>query len=157
MLTSHKKVTFIPTGNYSTALVVLVAKRLLTMSSDKEEVQVTLEDQKKINLFAKKNGNLNEIETELEEIKKALQNIEDAGDDLMLLEDEDSEAIPYQLGEVFIQHNLEETQGLLEKEKDKYEQRMKQLKEEAGEIESMMKELKVQLYAKFGDNINLEA
>nr|XP_026694824.1 prefoldin subunit 4 [Ciona intestinalis] len=127
------------------------------MSSDKEEVQVTLEDQKKINLFAKKNGNLNEIETELEEIKKALQNIEDAGDDLLLLEDEDSEAIPYQLGEVFIQHNLEETQGLLEKEKDKYEQRMKQLKEEAGEIESMMKELKVQLYAKFGDNINLEA
>uniref|UniRef100_H2XVT6 Prefoldin subunit 4 n=2 Tax=Ciona intestinalis TaxID=7719 RepID=H2XVT6_CIOIN len=130
---------------------------LITMSSDKEEVQVTLEDQKKINLFAKKNGNLNEIETELEEIKKALQNIEDAGDDLLLLEDEDSEAIPYQLGEVFIQHNLEETQGLLEKEKDKYEQRMKQLKEEAGEIESMMKELKVQLYAKFGDNINLEA
>lgn len=49
--------------------------------------------------------------------QKQLQNLEDACDDIMLLDDEDSHPIPYQIGDVFISHSLEETQEMLEEAK----------------------------------------
>lgn len=45
--------------------------------------------------------------------QKSLQNLQDASDDLMMLED-DALMVPYQIGEVFISHTQEETQELLE-------------------------------------------
>lgn len=49
--------------------------------------------------------------------QKQLQNLEDACDDIMLLDDADSPLIPYQIGDVFISHSLEETQEMLEEAK----------------------------------------
>lgn len=49
--------------------------------------------------------------------QKQLQNLEDACDDIMLLDDADSHLIPYQIGDVFISHSLEETQEMLEEAK----------------------------------------
>ncbi len=51
----------------------------------------------------------------------------------------------------------EETQDALEKAKDAMEAEVGALKEGCQETEKILSELKVQLYAKFGDNINLEA
>lgn len=45
--------------------------------------------------------------------QKSLQNLQDASDDLMMLDD-DSLLVPYQIGEVFISHTQEETQEMLE-------------------------------------------
>lgn len=45
--------------------------------------------------------------------QKSLQNLQDASDDLMMLDD-DALMVPYQIGEVFISHTQEETQELLE-------------------------------------------
>lgn len=45
--------------------------------------------------------------------QKSLQNLEDASDDLMMLEDDDL-LIPYHIGDVFISHTQEETQEMLE-------------------------------------------
>lgn len=45
--------------------------------------------------------------------QKSLQNLQDASDDLMMLDD-DALLVPYQIGEVFISHTQEETQELLE-------------------------------------------
>nr|CAB3264796.1 prefoldin subunit 4-like [Phallusia mammillata] len=118
------------------------------------DIHVTLEDQKKINLFARKNGRLNELRADVEEAKKRLQNIEDASDDLELLDDE--ETIGYKIGEVFIDHSLTHTQELLEQDKKNVEEEITGLKESIADVESLLKNLKVQLYAKFGDNINLE-
>lgn len=45
--------------------------------------------------------------------QKTLQNLQDASDDLMMLDD-DSLLIPYQIGGVFVSHSQEETQEMLE-------------------------------------------
>ncbi|XP_077191765.1 prefoldin subunit 4 isoform X2 [Paroedura picta] len=121
-----------------------------------EDVNVTFEDQQKINKFARNTSRITELKEEIEDKKKQLQNLEDACDDVMMLED-DLLLIPYQIGDVFISHPQEETQEMLEEAK-------KNLKEEIGALESrvesiqrVLSDLKVQLYAKFGNNINLEA
>ncbi|KAJ0064625.1 hypothetical protein NL108_011378, partial [Boleophthalmus pectinirostris] len=44
---------------------------------------------------------------------KSLQNLQDAGDDLMMLDD-DALMVPFQIGDVFISHSQEETQEMLE-------------------------------------------
>lgn len=49
--------------------------------------------------------------------QKQLQNLEDACDDIMMLDDDDSLLIPYQIGDVFISHSQEETQEMLEEAK----------------------------------------
>lgn len=46
-------------------------------------------------------------------LQKSLQNLQDASDDLMMLE-EDAMLIPYQIGDVFVSHTQEETQEMLE-------------------------------------------
>uniref|UniRef100_A0A8C9KXQ1 Prefoldin subunit 4 n=1 Tax=Serinus canaria TaxID=9135 RepID=A0A8C9KXQ1_SERCA len=82
-----------------------------------EDVNVTFEDQQKINKFARNTSRITELKEEIEVKKKQLQNLEDACDDIMLLDDADSHLIPYQIGDVFISHSLEETQEMLEEAK----------------------------------------
>lgn len=52
-------------------------------------------------------------------MQKSLQNLQDASDDLMMLDD-DALLIPYQIGEVFVSHTQEETQEMLEAAKVRY-------------------------------------
>lgn len=49
-------------------------------------------------------------------MQKSLQNLQDASDDLMMLDD-DSLLIPYQIGDVFVSHTQEETQEMLQSAK----------------------------------------
>ncbi|XP_028850202.1 prefoldin subunit 4 [Denticeps clupeoides] len=121
-----------------------------------EDVNVTFEDQQKINKFARNTSRMGELKDEIEAKKKSLQNLEDAGDDLMMCED-DSQFIPYQIGEVFISHSQEETQEMLEAAKEALQQEIKALEDRVASIQEVLGDLKVQLYAKFGNNINLEA
>ena len=51
----------------------------------------------------------------------------------------------------------EETQEELEKAKERLQEELTKLKSSAEVIEGIMAQLKVQLYSKFGNNINLEA
>lgn len=127
----------------------------MAMKED-NEVQVTLEDQKKINLFARKNSRLNELKNEIENARKKLQNVEDAGDDLILLDEDDTKSIGYKIGEVFVQHSLDNTQELLEDFKLNLQEEISDLEGKVDDIRTLLKDLKVQLYAKFGDTINLE-
>merc|ERR1712002_147341 len=121
-----------------------------------EDVNVTFEDQQKINKFARNTSRMTELKNEIEAKKKSLQNLQDASDDLMMFDD-DSLLIPYQIGDVFISHTQEETQEMLEAAKEKLEQEVKGLEERVSAIQQVLGDLKVQLYAKFGNNINLEA
>ena len=50
----------------------------------------------------------------------------------------------------------EKAQACIEEAKSTTEEELSNLKKKVGEAEAMMSELRVQLYAKFGDNINLE-
>uniref|UniRef100_A0AAQ6AJ11 Prefoldin subunit 4 n=2 Tax=Amphiprion TaxID=80969 RepID=A0AAQ6AJ11_AMPOC len=121
-----------------------------------EDVNVTFEDQQKINKFARNTSRMTELKNEIEAKKKLLQNLQDASDDLMM-SDDDSLLIPYQIGDVFISHTQEETQEMLEAAKETLEQEVKGLEERVSAIQQVLGDLKIQLYAKFGNNINLEA
>uniref|UniRef100_A0A674BPJ4 Prefoldin subunit 4 n=2 Tax=Salmo TaxID=8028 RepID=A0A674BPJ4_SALTR len=121
-----------------------------------EDVNVTFEDQKKINTFARNTNRMTEFKDEIEAKKKSLQNLQDASDDLMMAED-DTLLVPYQIGDVFISHTQEETQEMLEAAKELLQQEIKDLEGKVSKIQQVLGDLKVQLYAKFGNNINLEA
>ncbi|KAJ0036335.1 hypothetical protein NQD34_005012 [Periophthalmus magnuspinnatus] len=121
-----------------------------------DDVNVTFEDQQKINKFARNTNRMTELKNEIEGKKKSLQNLQDAADDLMMLDD-DSLLVPFQIGDVFISHSQEETQEMLEAAKETLEQEVKCLEERVLSIQQLLGDLKVQLYAKFGNNINLEA
>ncbi|KAK1145318.1 prefoldin subunit 4-like [Acipenser oxyrinchus oxyrinchus] len=143
-----------------------------------EDVNVTFEDQQKINKFARNTNRMSELKDEIEAKRlqqlfvslhnhlqmseehanpKSLQNLEDASDDIMMLDDEDSLAIPYQIGDVFISHSQEETQDMLEGAKESLKDEIKVYEGRVAAILQVLADLKVQLYAKFGNNINLEA
>uniref|UniRef100_A0A8C1UHU9 Prefoldin subunit 4 n=1 Tax=Cyprinus carpio TaxID=7962 RepID=A0A8C1UHU9_CYPCA len=121
-----------------------------------EDVNVTFEDQQKINKFARNTNRMSELKDEIEAKKKSFQNLEDASDDLMMCED-DALLIPYQIGDVFISHSQEETQEMLEAAKEALQDEIKALEGRVSSIQGVLGDLKVQLYAKFGNNINLEA
>ncbi|XP_072223198.1 prefoldin subunit 4 [Leuresthes tenuis] len=121
-----------------------------------EDVTVTFEDQQKINKFARNTSRMTELKNEIESKRKTLQNLQDASDDLMMLDD-DSLLIPYQIGGVFVSHSQEETQEMLEAAKEALEQEVKGFEERVSAIQQVLGDLKIHLYAKFGNNINLEA
>ena len=85
-----------------------------------------------------------------------IQTLEDAGTDMMMLEDDD-EKIPYQIGEVFVEMTQDEVQETLDKSKESLEEEVTKLEGKAEEIKGQMSNLKTHLYAKFGNAINLEA
>ncbi len=63
----------------------------------------------------------------------------------------------YQVGEVFVHASSDDTNEMLEKAKKKIDADIAELEEKRAAHVETLKDLKVQLYAKFGTNINLEA
>ena len=61
------------------------------------------------------------------------------------------------MGEVFARLSVEDTQQRLEEAKQAMLESLSKLREKAEETEELIKKTKSELYAKFGDNINLEA
>ncbi|KAL6037007.1 hypothetical protein STEG23_033541 [Scotinomys teguina] len=124
--------------------------------ADAEDVNVTFEDQQKINKFARNISPITELKEEIEVKKKHLQNLEDTCDDI-LLADDDCLMIPYQIGDVFINHSQEETQEMLEEAKRTLQGEIDALESRVASIQRVLADLNMQLYEKFGSNINLEA
>ncbi|KAJ1529563.1 hypothetical protein ONE63_006335 [Megalurothrips usitatus] len=120
------------------------------------DVHITYEDQQMINKFARHNARLDELKDELKTKKDYLKNLEDACDELALLEG-DVEKVPYFLGETFISQNFEDTQSSLEEAKSLAQSEMGELEKKCSEIKDVMTDLRTKLYAKFGNHINLEA
>merc|ERR1712080_730507 len=121
------------------------------------DIHITLEDQQKINKFARHNAKLNDVKDEVKDKQNDVQNLEYALEELMMMDDADSEQIPFLIGEVFFLQNMDETQEYVEKAKVTLNNSISKLNEEADELTKLLSGLKSQLYAKFGDHINLEA
>ncbi|XP_077502858.1 prefoldin subunit 4 isoform X1 [Amblyomma americanum] len=124
------------------------------VSPEEGDVQVTSKDQEMINNFARQNARLEDATEEMKQLEKELRNLEDAADEILIVEDDIP--IPYQLGEVFVNLDSEEAQQMLEQAKAQNKERTAVLEEETRTIKGIMAELKSQLYNKFGNNINLE-
>jgi prefoldin subunit 4 len=121
-----------------------------------KEIQICLDDQQKINKFARLNNRLDESKDDIKAKKNEIQTLEDASTDIMMVED-DEEKVNYQIGEVFIAMTQEEVQESIEKTKEQLLDDVKAIEEQADGIKAQMSDLKTHLYAKFGTNINLEA
>ena len=119
-----------------------------------EDVHISYEDQSKINKFAINNSKLHDIKEEIELKKKELQNLSDAIDELIML-DEDT-PVPFMYGEVFAHLTVSTANEELEKAKASLENEIKDLDSKQSSIKSLLDELKVHLYGKFGKKINLE-
>lgn len=119
------------------------------------DVHITYEDQQRINKFARQNAKLEDYKEELKVKQNDLKNLEDATDELALMDDDIT--IPYYIGEVFVHQSLEKTQNFLEDAKEKKKAEITNLESKCTDLKNIMTELKTQLYAKFGTRINLEA
>ncbi|EHB01895.1 Prefoldin subunit 4 [Heterocephalus glaber] len=112
-----------------------------TMKKAAADVSVTFEDQQKINKFAQNTSRIRELKEEIEVKKKQLQNLEDACD--IMLADDDSLMIPYQIGDVFISHSQEETQEMLEEAKKNLQEEINALEFRVESIQWVLADLKI--------------
>ena len=116
-------------------------------------VNVTYEDQKRINRFSLLNKNFHEFEEEVKSLEEKLHSFEDALDEIELAA-EDSATI--MIGESFV--TLTESQALdrLNNLKAECMAKLEKAKENIDSHGKEMDELKGSLYAKFGKLINLD-
>jgi len=126
-------------------------KKQQQQSSDDSSIQITWEDQKKINNFSRINLRFNELEKDIAEIKEEMNKLNDASDEIFI-----SDNINYVVGELFVEVTAEQAEQLLEEKKEALKKDLKDKQKEYKDIENKMKELKANLYARFGSNINLE-
>jgi len=118
------------------------------------DVQITFEDQMRINQFANHVAKIEDLKEDLKIKKNDLTNIEEAIEEIEFVDDEQ---IQFLIGEVFIYNNVEKTQSLLKEAKKNKEDEIKNIETKIIEIQAVMTVLKTELYGKFGQkNIYLE-
>ncbi|KAK6016617.1 hypothetical protein OSTOST_17898 [Ostertagia ostertagi] len=75
----------------------------------------------------------------------------------MLLDPEDSDSIPFKIGQTFVHFDSDTMTTKLEQLKETTENTIKELTAQNESSQKEMETLKRTLYAKFGDRINLES
>ncbi|KAH9839147.1 Prefoldin subunit 4 [Rhodofomes roseus] len=138
-----------------------------------DNVEVTWEDQQRINTFSKMNTRLRGIEAQMEELKQDKEALDDLAMELEL-SDEDQPVLyvsehcrclfnlmihclsRYKVGEAFLHLPHRRAMKQLERDQAQVDKQFSTLTNRAEECEKTMKELKVVLYAKFGRAINLD-
>jgi len=144
----HKQITSSTGSNTSSAV------SLSSFVPPKEDIVVTWEDQQRINKFSRLNSLFSTLDDRLKKANTKLANLNDACDSLEVLIDDDSALI--QVGQVFVHVSNEEAEEWAKAKKEETTAEQERLQKEKIDVESDMKELKSQLYAKFGKAINLE-
>lgn len=131
-------------------------------TSDSNVVQgvmnVTKEDQQKINQFARLNARLEDVKEEITSRTNELKNYEDALNEceLKVLEDQ-GDRLHLQAGDIMVNLNPEKTQKWLEDKMDGLKSSLSELEKKREIIVEEMTQLKAHLYAIFGNNIHLES
>lgn len=121
-------------------------------------MNVTKEDQQKINLFARLNARLEDAKDELSSKSNELKNYEDAlGEaEIKMLEDE-GDKLHLQVGDIMVNLDQEKTQKWLEDKMEGLKKRVLEVEKNKEKIVEEMTQLKAHLYARFGGNIHLES
>ncbi|KAI0320843.1 Prefoldin subunit-domain-containing protein [Amylostereum chailletii] len=116
--------------------------------------QVSWDDQQRINTFSKLNARIRSIMERVEVLKQEKEALDDLSLELELA-DED-ELVLYRVGEAFLHMRHTQATRRLSKDQAAVDTEISQLGTRADECETEMKALKVALYAKFGNAINLD-
>lgn len=128
---------------------------ILLLKDPDADVQITFDDQMRINQFANHVAKTEELKEDLKNKKSELTNCIEAIEEIELIDDD--EKIQFLIGEVFVLNNVEKTQELLKLTKEKKENEIANIEATINEIQEKMSSLKSQLYGKFGHkNIYLE-
>ncbi|KID88860.1 Prefoldin, subunit 4 [Metarhizium guizhouense ARSEF 977] len=131
-------------------------RRMLSKEDEQagDEVEVRREDQDKINKFSRLHQRELAMEEELKLKNKEKEEYDDLSTELELA-DED-EKIQYKIGDAFFHIPLDQAQEMLEAATAKIDDETSELEEKIGSVREEMQQLKVELYARFGKQINLE-
>ncbi|PCD36886.1 hypothetical protein FGRA07_07890 [Fusarium graminearum] len=134
----------------------LVQRRMLSKADEEaaDEVEVRREDQDKINRFSRLHQRELVLGDELSSKNKEKEELDDLSTELELA-DED-EKIQYKIGDAFFHVSVEQAQEMLEKATETLEEESTSLEDKLSSIREEMTKLKVDLYARFGKQINLE-
>nr|CAD2168351.1 unnamed protein product [Meloidogyne enterolobii] len=115
----------------------------------------TAEDQQQINKFARLHKSYLENKDQLAFLQNTAQNLTDAENEVMLMEDGQLN-VPILVGSIFVHQDQDKINLMLEERKEYIQQQIDSLGEKIICLEAEMKDLRAILYAKFGDNIQLE-
>ncbi|GAV55586.1 hypothetical protein ZYGR_0AV02180 [Zygosaccharomyces rouxii] len=126
----------------------------LLPEGQKNTTKVTFEDQQKINQFSKLIMRKDAIEQELNIQRQEKEYFDDVSLEIELIDEE--EPVLYKVGVIFLHLKQKEVVEQLEKDLESTQARIDELESEEDGLDAQLKELKSILYAKFGDNINLE-
>jgi len=121
---------------------------------DEKDVDVTWEDQKRINTFSMYNVRLQRITDQLERTQLEKEALDDVAMDIELADDD--KPILYRIGEAFVHLPLEKAQERLALDQERVQAGLARLQDAADECKTGMQDLKVHLYSKFGTSINLD-
>ncbi|KAK8807393.1 hypothetical protein WA158_004152 [Blastocystis sp. Blastoise] len=117
------------------------------------EVDVPLREQDK-NEIIKFSKNLRE----LADVKLSIETVEllkDASEEIILVDEEEG-SLKLCYGDVFVDSTSDEVENYLEDKISLEETKLKEFKEEKGQLEDSIKKTKQRLYARFGNSINLD-
>ncbi|KAG7661698.1 uncharacterized protein J8A68_004756 [[Candida] subhashii] len=116
--------------------------------------EVTWDDQQKINKFSTIISKKDEQQSKLDKLKIEKEYLDDLALEIELL-DED-EKIQYKIGDAFMFIKISKAIEKIEQENDKLSNQINETCDLIDNYDEQLDDLKKQLYAKFGNNINLE-
>lgn len=116
--------------------------------------EVSWDDQQKINKFStlinKKDENLGV----LNKLKEEKEYLDDLSLEIELLDEDDK--IQYKVGEVFVFMKVDKVVERIEHDNEEMTDKIANIESLVEEIDDQLDDYKKQLYARFGNNINLE-
>jgi len=135
-----------------------LSRRVLSKDdeSSSTDAEVTREDQDRINRFSSLHNRVRTLEEQLAAKKKDKEDLEEVGQELELVLDED-ELVRYKVGGTFYSIPLAEAQEMLGTATEEADKEIEALDDKVGGVRDEMNGLKAELYARFGRGINLEA
>ncbi|KAF8268622.1 Prefoldin subunit 4 [Lactarius quietus] len=130
----------------------------MRMLSQEDEIddskEVTWEDQQRINTFSKLNTRVRSLAERMSNLKQEKEAFDDLAMELELA-DEDQPVL-YKVGEAFLHLPHSRAMKRLEKDQAQVDEEIAKLTGVVDQCELDMKALKVELYARFGNAINLD-
>ncbi|KAG5973578.1 hypothetical protein E4U55_000397 [Claviceps digitariae] len=135
----------------------LMQRRMLSKEDEQaagDEVEVRREDQDKINKFSRLHQRELAIEEQLKAKTKEKEELDDLSTELELADEDDK--IQYKIGDAFFHVPLDQAQEMLEAATTKIDDETSALEDRISTVREEMQQLKVELYARFGKQINLE-
>ncbi|KAG6012343.1 hypothetical protein E4U54_007591 [Claviceps lovelessii] len=135
----------------------LMQRRMLSKEDEQaagDEVEVRREDQDKINKFSRLHQRELAIEEQLQAKNKEKEELDDLSTELELADEDDK--IQYRIGDAFFHIPLEQAQEMLEAATTRIDNETSALEDRISMVREEMQQLKVELYARFGKQINLE-